>query len=114
MCQLPVFRTPRRVHLCCGGSSLPAHISIGTVYSLSCPGRNLPVRWSNETIFLPIPSLAFRVASTSFAGLLVVTNKQVAYNIGLSHAFIFASGALLTVSLLHLIPEAMEVRASFF
>ncbi|CBJ29788.1 conserved unknown protein [Ectocarpus siliculosus] len=44
----------------------------------------------------------------SFAGLLVVVNKRVAYSIGLSHAFIFASGALLTAALLHIIPEAME------
>ena len=47
----------------------------------------------------------------SFAGLLVVTNRQVACSIDLNHAFLFASGALLTASLLHLIPEAMEVSA---
>lgn len=44
----------------------------------------------------------------SFTGLLVVINKRVANSIGLSHAFIFASGALLTASLLHIVPEAME------
>ncbi|CAM9839785.1 unnamed protein product [Scytosiphon promiscuus] len=44
----------------------------------------------------------------SFTGLLVVINERVARSIGLSHAFIFASGALLTASLLHIIPEALE------
>ncbi|CAM9583299.1 unnamed protein product, partial [Hapterophycus canaliculatus] len=48
------------------------------------------------------------VSACSFAGLLVVINKRVAYSISLSHAFIFASGALLTASLLHIIPEALE------
>ncbi|CAM9246506.1 unnamed protein product [Ectocarpus sp. 12 AP-2014] len=51
---------------------------------------------------------SFVVSACSFAGLLVVANKRVAYSIGLSHAFIFASGALLTAALLHIIPEAME------
>ncbi len=40
----------------------------------------------------------------------MIANKRVAHSIGLSHAFIFASGALLTASLLHIIPEAIEVR----
>lgn len=44
----------------------------------------------------------------SLTGLLVVINKRVANGIGLSHAFIFASAALLTASLLHIVPEAME------
>lgn len=59
------------------------------------------------------PSLAFCVASPavcSFVGLVIVANKQVACSIDLSHAFTFASGALLTVSLLSLVPEATEVR----
>ncbi|CAM9503065.1 unnamed protein product, partial [Ectocarpus fasciculatus] len=51
---------------------------------------------------------SFVVSACSFAGLLVVVNKRVAYSIGLSHAFIFASGALLTAALLHIIPEALE------
>lgn len=61
-----------------------------------------------------LPHLLCRTAyCCSFVGLLVVVNKQVAYSIDLSHAFIFASGALLTVSLLHLVPEATEVRRRF-
>lgn len=54
------------------------------------------------------PRFHFCLRRRSFAGLLVVVNKRVAYSIGLSHAFIFASGALLTAALLHIIPEAME------
>ncbi|CAN0399296.1 unnamed protein product [Pylaiella littoralis] len=48
------------------------------------------------------------VSACSFTGILVVMNKRVAHVISLSHAFIFASGALLAASLLHIIPEAME------
>ncbi|CAM9201633.1 unnamed protein product [Hapterophycus canaliculatus] len=48
------------------------------------------------------------VSACSFAGIVVVINKQVAHNINLLHAFMFASGALLTASLLHIIPEALE------
>lgn len=39
---------------------------------------------------------------------MVVASKHVANNVDLSHAFVFASGALLTAALLHIIPEALE------
>ncbi|CAM9236189.1 unnamed protein product [Ectocarpus sp. 12 AP-2014] len=48
------------------------------------------------------------VSACSFAGIVVVASKHVANNIDLSHAFVFASGALLTAALLHIIPEALE------
>ncbi|CAM9362596.1 unnamed protein product [Scytosiphon promiscuus] len=48
------------------------------------------------------------VSACSFTGIIVVINKRVAHSINLSHAFMFASGALLTASLLHIIPEALE------
>ena len=49
-------------------------------------------------------------AMISLAGVIVIINKRVAYNIGLNHAFLFASGALLTASLMHIVPESLEVR----
>lgn len=57
--------------------------------------------------FLPAACLC-SVACHSLAGLVVVTNKQMAHSIDLSNAFTFASGALLAASFLHIIPEAME------
>lgn len=72
----------------------------------------------HDTHPLPIPLLPSPIAPrplphitafASFTGLVVIVNKRVAHSIDLSHAFIFASGALLTASLLHIIPEAIEV-----
>lgn len=78
--------------------------------------RNQFARWFNRTPPSVTSSLAFCVASPagSLVGLLIVANKQVACSIDLSHAFTFASGALLTVSLLSLVPEATEVRRKAF
>ena len=50
----------------------------------------------------------------SFVGLMVVASKRVANRIDVAHASIFASGALLTASLLHIIPEALEGLESEF
>ena len=43
-----------------------------------------------------------------------MANKRVANKIDLAHASIFATGALLTASLLHIIPEALEGLESEF
>lgn len=59
--------------------------------------------------FFPAPGHYFLlVATRSLAGIFAVINKRVAHNINLSNAFMFASGALLAASLLHIIPESME------
>lgn len=39
---------------------------------------------------------------------MLVASGRVAHNIDLSYAYVFASGALLTASMLHIVPEAME------
>lgn len=81
--------------------------------------RKYSEEWYSEECPFKPPPLFYLVfflvvfASSSLAGIIVIVNKQVAHNIGLSHAFIFASGALLTASLLHIIPEALEVRPGF-
>ena len=50
----------------------------------------------------------FRLSPLSLVGLLLLMCGRVAQTIDLSHASIFASGALLTASLMHIIPEALE------
>ncbi|CAN0283619.1 unnamed protein product [Ectocarpus sp. 6 AP-2014] len=59
-------------------------------------------KWGNALV------ASLVVSACSFAGIVVVASKHVANNIDLSHAFVFASGALLTAALLHIIPEALE------
>ncbi|CAN0433101.1 unnamed protein product, partial [Laminaria digitata] len=59
-------------------------------------------QWANALVAATVVSVC------SFAGLLVMMSGRVAQSIDLSHASIFASGALLTASLAHIIPEAME------
>ena len=61
-----------------------------------------PVRAS---AFLGPP--VFRFPPLSFAGLLLMTSGRIASNIDLSHACLFGSGALLTASLMHIVPEAL-------
>ncbi|CAN0468856.1 unnamed protein product, partial [Laminaria digitata] len=43
-----------------------------------------------------------------FAGIITVVSNRIAHKINLPLAFLFASGALLTTSIVHVIPEAME------
>lgn len=45
---------------------------------------------------------------SSLAGLVLLVNKNVAHTIDLSQAFMFASAAILTASLMHIIPESLE------
>ncbi|CAN0309893.1 unnamed protein product, partial [Ectocarpus sp. 8 AP-2014] len=59
-------------------------------------------QWGNAILATVIVSLC------SFTGILTIINQKVANAIGLSHTFTFASGALLTASLLHIIPESLE------
>ncbi|CAN0484290.1 unnamed protein product [Ectocarpus sp. 12 AP-2014] len=59
-------------------------------------------QWGNAILATVLVSLC------SFTGVLTIINQKVAHAIGLSHTFTFASGALLTASLLHIIPESLE------
>ncbi|CBN78257.1 conserved unknown protein [Ectocarpus siliculosus] len=59
-------------------------------------------QWGNAILATVIVSLC------SFTGILTIINQKVANAIGLSHTFTFASGALLTASLLHIVPESLE------
>lgn len=92
-------------------------VTRGVQAATKTSGRNQ----KDRIVFLALPSSVFfpdlrvlcclvRCNAHSLTGLLIVANKRIAHRIGLSHAFLFASGALLTASLLHIIPEAMEVR----
>ncbi|CAM9304344.1 unnamed protein product [Ectocarpus sp. 13 AM-2016] len=45
---------------------------------------------------------------TSFAGIFLLINKRIANGVDLSHAYMFATGAILTASLIHIIPESFE------
>ncbi|CAM9369523.1 unnamed protein product [Ectocarpus sp. 12 AP-2014] len=45
---------------------------------------------------------------TSFAGIFLLINKRIANGIDLSHAYMFATGAVLTAALIHIIPESFE------
>ena len=60
----------------------------------------LPSVLPMTALFLPPP--------LSFAGLVLMMSGRVASNIDLSHACLFGSGALLTASLMHIVPEALE------
>lgn len=44
----------------------------------------------------------------SFAGIFLLINKRVANGVDLSHAYMFATGAILTAALIHIIPESFE------
>lgn len=44
----------------------------------------------------------------SFAGIFLLINKRVAAGVDLSYAYMFATGAILTAALIHIIPEAFE------
>ncbi|CAN0435516.1 unnamed protein product, partial [Laminaria digitata] len=51
---------------------------------------------------------SFLVSMCSFVGIITVVSKRIASKINLSYAFLFASGALLTTAIVHIIPEALE------
>lgn len=55
-----------------------------------------------------VTAAAARSVYNSFAGIVTVVSSRVAHKIDLPLAFLFASGALLTTAVVHIIPEAMQ------
>lgn len=57
---------------------------------------------------LPNPACCLQSSRGSFAGIFLLINKRIANGVDLSHAYMFATGAILTASLIHIIPESFE------
>lgn len=57
---------------------------------------------------MPYPTCCLQSSRGSFAGMFLLINKRIANGVDLSHAYMFATGAILTASLMHIIPESFE------
>lgn len=67
-----------------------------------------PTHLTSPHLSCSYPTCCLYSSRGSFAGIFLITSKRIAKGVDLSQAYMFATGAILTAALMHIIPESFE------